>query len=983
MSGQLHQGEHRSHVTIVFCDVCNSSGLALELEPEEYSALLANLRTQAETIVKKHGGQIVRIDGDGFIIIFGYPDPHSNSAQRAIEATLSLHESAEQISKDASLPNSPLQLHSGIHGGVTLIKDGDMKRGRYEILGNPTNITARLCDYAQAGEIVISNNALGNNRNRYICSDPRSVKLRGQKREIVVRKILHRSFESKQPDAVPAFRGRTRELEWVLNFLNQPATEQSLGVIIGEAGMGKSRLLQEVMQQSRLQRPFTFITNCEAFLDSRPLATIQKLLLNILDTDSSAFGWDIAQDRAESDTSKPILARLLSRESQLASKNELSDLADEIIAFLKRCAPESGITLIFDDWHWVDEMTEAIVNLLLRRKRNLNLHILIVSRHDADPLFDNHLKQVLRLPPLDENSVRELIADLVELPEPSVSTKIISLSEGNPLFVGEFCHAANEGADALELAQDTSWLHALTNARFQKLNKDLASVVKSAAVIGFDVSRELLQEVSDVTLDDQMLADLQSADFLFRTPDPDRLKFKHGLTRSAVYSLIGLKERRARHQKVIDIQQRVLAPDRHNEAHNQLAYHYSGANLPEQSLEHALIAGNQALRSAALDGAQKLFAFALEEYKKIEKPTFGIERILYQYGLASIVDPGKDHVARIDEVRSWSARHNQPIAAAWAQYWLAFVYYGIGRPKDALQEFISAREAGLSVGDQELVSRITGTLGQVYAATCDYTLAIPALEHSIGMQMQRYEKSKNPAAPAYSTACLGFVLADQGKFHDANVHLEKAVELVAGRQHQAELSVRAFSGVAQMWQGNFQQAWDTWQWIIEHGNRMRSRYHIAKAKALLGISEFFLNGSPDSLEAVCRIADSKQLASQQRMSLVHGFLTECFAQIGDSTRSKKYATKTLRRSLLGDRLGDAQAYRSLAQLAALGQMRKPVEYYADRAIAAASERASIRDQALNHFILSGIAGQANTNAPDLKNLTDYKPDVFYSHRELN
>ena len=947
MSGAASTEEHRSHVTIVFCDVCNSSGLALELEPEDYSDLLSSLRARAENIASKFGGEIIRIDGDGFIFLFGYPKAHSNASERAIEATLSLHAAANRISQDASLQNDQLQLHSGIHSGVTLIRAGDVTVGRYEILGNPTNVTARLCELADAGEILVTEAALGKNREKYVCSDRQAIKLRGQKDKISVRKVLKRRKTEETATSFSAFKGRERELNWVLEFLGNPSPANGPAFIIGEAGIGKSRLIREVLVEARSQKPLTFMASCEALLDGQPLVPIRKLLLQLLAvSDALNLG-----SRPKSDTqhaSPPtVLRQLLSENAGQISKHELSDLANAIIDLIAHRAPEEGVNLIIDDWHWVDELTETTIDLLIRRKQDLNLNIAISSRRDPAPLFGGDQKHVLRLAALDEASVQDLISDLVDLPDPNMAAKIASLAEGNPLYVSEFCHAANEGGHALEAAEDTSWLHALTNARFQNLPKDQAKIVQAAAVIGFDVSYDLLQEVSGVRLDRDILNQLQSADFLFASEDSGGLKFKHGLTRNAVYSLIGLRERRALHRKVIEIQERLLPPERRDDGFNQLAYHYSGANLPAKALDNAILAGDKALNSAALDRAQQLYAFALEEYKKIKHPSVGIDQILFKYGLASIVDPGKDQTVIIGDIQTWSDHNDQPVAAAWAQYWRAFIYYGIGRSKDALREFLAARDSAHRVGDQKLVSRITGTLGQVYGAIADYKLAIPALEHSIDIQLNQYRKSNNPTAVAYSAASLGFVLADQGHFERANLRFEQAIELVAGKQHQTELSVRAYHGAALMWQGDLERAVENWHWIIEHSSRMRSRYHMAKSRALLGITEFLLNPSADKLEIVRKIADSTHLASQQRMSLVHGYLTESFAKLEDWDRAKHYAVKSLHRSRLGDYLGDAQAYRTLARLAKEGQVRKSADHYAQLAKDAAEARGSAREKRLN------------------------------------
>src|SRR3546814_75420 len=130
----------RHYLTLLFSDLSDSTGLAAAMEPEIFSALLERLRERTAEIVARHGGEIIRIDGDGVICIYGFPLPIEDGGRRAVETALDLHRAAAELDATVAGTGCRVRLHSGIHSGVVLVSAGDLVRGRYEILGDATNI---------------------------------------------------------------------------------------------------------------------------------------------------------------------------------------------------------------------------------------------------------------------------------------------------------------------------------------------------------------------------------------------------------------------------------------------------------------------------------------------------------------------------------------------------------------------------------------------------------------------------------------------------------------------------------------------------------------------------------------------------------------------------------------------------------------------------------------------------------------------------
>ena len=184
-------GGRRRYLTLVFSDLCSSTALSTSMEAEWYAAMLTDLRHAYQEVLARHGGTVVRVQGDGVLAIFGHPETREDDARRATQAVLELHAVVRAMAPETGTgARVALALHSGIHSGLVLIDDGDVVRGRFELLGVVPNIAARLSEAAGRDEILVSEETLGPEFRYFDTSARLYVTLKGRAEPMSAYRIL-------------------------------------------------------------------------------------------------------------------------------------------------------------------------------------------------------------------------------------------------------------------------------------------------------------------------------------------------------------------------------------------------------------------------------------------------------------------------------------------------------------------------------------------------------------------------------------------------------------------------------------------------------------------------------------------------------------------------------------------------------------------------------------------------------------------------
>ena len=317
----------------------------------------------------------------------------------------------------------------------------------------------------------------------------------------------------------------------------------------------------------------------------------------------------------------------------------------------------------------------------------------------------------------------------------------------------------------------------------------MARVLRVAAVIGNTLPTWVLKGVLQSGYSKTHLSRLQDEDFLFPEKNPGQLRFKHGLTRDAIYDVIGLHERRQIHGEIAKVLSQLPNPSEDITQNAQLAYHYGNSGQFERAIEHAIRAGETALLRSSLDKAQQHFQFAFELIERMGDYDRRARTIIHKYGLACIVDPSWEQLKVLEQAVLWSTRFKDDEGLAWGNYWLASLYYGLGEPKLATRFLERAGQLAHHLQNERLGTQIEASRGQFLAATGAYSSAYQYINSAVATKLENRSGDRASPALAYAVSCRAFALADQGSFEDAEASFEEALTYLNETRHQTAMSI--------------------------------------------------------------------------------------------------------------------------------------------------------------------------------------------------
>jgi len=979
----------RCRLSLLFCDMCDSTALSNRLEGEDYAELLATLRRAGEAVVARHGGTVVRFQGDGMLAVFGYPLPREGDGRRAVEAALELHEAARgfAVPAAAGLPDG-LRVHSGVHAGLVLVQGGDVVIGRLELLGAVPNIAARLSSEAGRDELLVSDETLGPGRAYFRTGPARTVQVQGQEQALTCRPILGRAvpatpIERRIAASPTAFVGRQAEMRMLEARLGEVLSGTTHQVALaGPPGVGKTRLATEFVQRAKLKGCRVLKGYCESELDAVPLQPVLQMLRAALGipTDApmvaalSAVG--AALDLLQLPALAPMLTPLLgpaqanvaaaavghggaSGTSAKGGGSPGSDPQFAIASLFARFAAREPLLLFVDDWHWADAASRQALAAICSAVEGFGLMVVYSTRTvDAG---DASMRQVEVLPiePLSPEEGRQSIRALLPNADPFITDEIYRYSGGNPLFIEELCHSAEH--EQVRLAGQhvgSAWLQELIESRVARLPPGRAALLRTLAVIGNVVPAALLTAVTGLAGDDEALHDLAQKDFLF--PEADgTLRFKHGLTRDVIYESVGLHERRRLHLRVAEALQSLTAPGS-DDPHEALAYHYGAAGRDTDSARHAELAGDRAAALSALDRAKALYHAALERLQAGGLEGASVAHwlaITHKLGPMCVFDGSRKDLPVFERAVQLAQAHGDAALHARAEHWLGYVHYALGQARDAVRHSERALAlAPASPGHESLAVQIRASLGQAMAAASDYVGAQPLLEDAVNSKRGHRRGTRLPVVLAYSLVCLASVAGDRGQFARAHELMDEAWALLNGATHEIGASITGWRAVILGWQGRWSEALAAAQESTRIAEQTHSLFQFCQGRATGAYAEWVLTGE---VSAIDKLAESTQWLEPRESglfrSLDHGWLAEGWLARGDRARARRHGALALQRARAGDIIGVALGCRALARDAAQSGDAAGAAKWLARARRIAARRDSWHEAAANDLCAAEVA----------------------------
>lgn len=889
-------GERR-RLTLLFTDLSGSTAIGRQLEPEQYRLLMHALRQVWQEAASRFAARVVSAQGDGAILAFGLEGTSEVDGLHAVQAALHIHQAVAAM-RPEGVPAGllPLQMHSGVHAGLLLVALGDDDRDEPDLTGDVTNAAAHLSKRARAGQLLVTQAALGPHAQAFELSDPpperrdRAAEAGlGRVFRVIGPRPVRRGAAAGERAPLQPFIGRGAELARLLDFAGDTRTDAARClVVMGEAGIGKTRLLEQFSARAGALGLKLLRGVCEHGLGAEPLHAFSRMV-------------------------RPA-----------GGHAELPATPAAWRARLEALHGAGPVLLLLDDWQWADDASRQVLAALL--SPGGRWRAVLAGRPDPAAGAWQPGVQTIELAPFDIAQTQAAVRRLLPQADPFLAQRIHDYAGGVPLYIEELCHSAS--AQTLEQALQRGgatqgWLSMLVASRLDRLTPALREVAQAAAVVGRFVPQPLLQAALGRAPDPAALQALAEADFLRpMAATGDTLAFKHGITRDAVYEASGLNLRRAMHRRVAEHIQRTTPPEHLPDVCEALAYHLGGADQPAQAAHFAELAGNKAMAASAIDLAKGHFRSALLALGGLPDRHAHYEAwrsIARRLGFVSVFDPSLDDPPLFELARGLAREQGDVPGAAYAGYWLAYVHYALGNTRTAVRCCRQALEDAARIDDPRLQAQLRLALGQALATAARPDEALATFDAPLRLARRTLEAAdlatrvRLAPAVAYATACRAAVLGDMGQFALAEAGFDEALGLCPAPGHEVESSVLCWRASVRLWQGRWSEALADAQAAQQVAERVRSSYQYAMSRSLGARARWCLHGEESDIAALREstawlTSRGKHLA----VSLNHGWLADMAATLGRGHETRLHAAQALRRWRDDDALGAAMAARALA-----------------------------------------------------------------------
>ena len=651
------EGE-RKIVTVLFADVANYTAISEKLDPEEVHQIMDGCFKILMDEIHKYEGTINQFTGDGVMALFGAPVAHEDHAQRACHAALSIQRAIGDYGKRIKAGiGLDFSMRMGLNSGPVVVGSiGDDLRMDYTAIGDTTNLAARLESLAKPGDIVVSRDSYRLVRNFFELESLGKVEIKGKEELQEVFTLIKSSDVSTRIEAAVAkgltrFVGRPNSMAALMDAYDKvlSGAGQVVG-IVGEAGVGKSRLLLEF--RDRLpRREITYLEGrCLHFGGSMAYLPILDILKSFFDIKEGDRESDIKQKMKEKirqcdDNLKIVLSPfedLLSLKVTNEAYHELDPKEKRVRVFegirnlLMRESQNRPLVLAIEDLHWIDKTSEEFLGYLIGGLTNIRILLILLYRPEYTHQWGSKsYYNRIGLSQLTTKSSAKLVQAILEGGEivPELKELILSRTGGNPLFMEEFTHTLLENGSIQRknnqyvLSRKVSDIHVpdtiqgIISARIDRLEENLKRTMQVASVIGRDFAFRILQIITGMKEElKSYILNLQGLELIYEKslfPELEYI-FKHALIQEVAYNSLLIGKRREIHEKIGQAIEQIY-PEKLEEFYEMLGYHYYEGEDWLKALEYLEKAGDRLAAAYANQEALHYYHRAIDVCGKIGK----------------------------------------------------------------------------------------------------------------------------------------------------------------------------------------------------------------------------------------------------------------------------------------------------------------------------------------------------------------------------
>jgi class 3 adenylate cyclase/tetratricopeptide (TPR) repeat protein len=904
------EGE-RKQVTVLFADLKGSMELLADRDPEEARQLLDPVLQRMMEAVHRYEGTVNQVMGDGIMALFGAPLAHEDHAVRACYAALAMQDALRRYSEEGRRTHGvEVQIRVGLNSGEVVVRAiGNDLHMDYSAIGETTHLAARMEQLAPPGTIRLTAATLRLVEGLMRVNALGPVPVKGltapvEVFDLVGASALRHRLQAAVARGLTPFVGRDTELAALVQALARAAAGHGQVVaLVGEAGVGKSRLVYECVHwrdcvgagrspSHHTQGWLVLESASMSYGKATPYFPVLDLLRRYARVDerddtrtirAKVTGQLLTLDETLQDAIPPLLALLdaLPDDSPFLTLDP-PQRRQRTLAALKRVLLRESqvqpVLVVFEDLHWIDSETQALLDSLVESLPTARLLLLVNYRPEYQHSWGGKTFYTqLRLDPLPPASAAEVLQTLLgdDARLTPLTRLLIARTEGNPFFLEESVRTLVETgllvgapgaywlAQPLDTFQVPATVQAVLAARIDRLPPEEKRLLQTAAVIGTEVPMPVLQAIAELpeVAFHHGLAHLQAAEFLYETrlfPE-QAYTFKHALTHEVAYGGLLQERRRALHTRIVEVLE-ALAGERVAEQVERLAHHALRGELWTKALAYCRQAGEKAMARSAYREAVEYFEHALSTLAHLpETRDMHEQAIDLRFALRLALYPSGDWgriLTYLREAESLAESLDDSHRLGQVSIFLSNHFYITGAYDQAIATAQRALALAMVGGEVVLHALANQRLGQAYHFQGDYRRAITCFGQTVASLegTWRHERFGQAILPAVmSRAYLVWCHAELGTFAEGRVLGEEGLRIAEAVEHPPSFMWASWgSGLLFLRQGNLPRALLLLERAVGICQEMDLPVYFPRKAAALGVA-YTLGG---------RVADAVPLLTQ-------------------------------------------------------------------------------------------------------------------------
>jgi len=969
-SPSVDLSENRRLVTILFADLSGSTQLGERLDPEDLRQFLTAYFAAASRHIQRFGGTVDKFIGDAVMAVFGAPVAHEDDPERAINAALSMQAAFKQL-------NDELESKHGVSSGLRVgINTGEVVagllaaeiQGAYTVVGDTVNTAQRIEDAAPLGGILVSDSTWRLTQRAFEFEALSPLVLRGKSEPQPAFRVVRRLLTELSIASSPLI-GRVDELDRLNAVVQAASTGQGQFLhVIGEAGVGKSRLVREF--RSNLDPRWTqVVVRCASFEVDTPYALVSSILRDLLQVppgaSESAARLNIrAALESVDERDAQLLLHVLGLGEHLTFDPQSSQRV--LVALMRRLlVPKPGhepLLLVAEDLHWCDAVSAEVLTELCRHFRAAACLVLSSSRPGWDPPWS---VERLELQALPEHGARSLVEVAFGQPvHADLAETVLARTGGNPFFIEEVVRGLVESRalqdkagvltiDSARAVRVPATIQEVLGARLDRLAPPARRVLQPAAVCGRTFSEDVLHRVlHNGSLATNLITLEQESLIVDRSVEVEgTYAFRHALIQEVAYQNQLQSQRRTFHGAIGEALE-VLYPDRVEELIGELAFHYARSDDNTRALHWLVRAADRARRLFANQEALSYYASALQRAEQgeglLQAGTI-LERIgdlqhlmgRYDEAIASFANartripaPTPPTLGRLQRkvgtalrIKGDYAEAEQILQDARAALGdipdveLAHIDLQVGQLHWRTGEYAAARDAlneavtiASTFGDDEVLAEGLKQLGNIPLHSGDPHEAVELFQRSRTI----YQRLEDLAGIAMARLNLGTAYGRLGRWEDCLAELNASLTLFERIGDQWHIAI-VHNNLGELYResGDLQRSIASFERALAICKEVGYAAGVANALAGLGSARVesgaIEQGRADLMDAAERFTS---LGRSMYMPHIHRFLASAELAAGNLDAALEHATRSVAFARENDaRHEEAMTQRVLAEIA--------------------------------------------------------------------